>query len=192
MKQPEKPAPEKKEEHILTYRDLTRRMIDSFRARPDDPKYTYEEQTKVAEVSWAADKKLVEEKTKELNHLVEEADKQFRTTGRFPNEALYKKSVEEKTKELSRLRQEAEERFLESKSDKKHITSVMVPLQTFKFFLESKEANTISEIEKGELKNKTNELLEELGVARQKQDIPDQLIEKVLSFLDEAEIYLNQ
>ena len=54
------PEPENKEA-ASNYRDLARRLFASFRARPDDPKYTYEEQNRLAEAGMAINKKMAEE-----------------------------------------------------------------------------------------------------------------------------------
>lgn len=49
----------------------------SYRARPDQPKYSYEEQHKLAEKSAAASKKFQSEKTPEARKEAEEAAKVF-------------------------------------------------------------------------------------------------------------------
>ncbi|MDO8430132.1 MAG: hypothetical protein Q7S73_02085 [bacterium] len=86
---------------------------------------------------------------------------------------------------------ETSQEFIESKEDKKHISPIWGVLLTTEMFLKSEEAKHISEIEKRELLNKKNDLLEDLKRARQKENISDELLAKVSGFMDEVESYLK-
>lgn len=84
-------------------------------------------------------------------------------------------------------KKESEKEFLESKGDKKHISAIWAPLLYAKLFLESEEANYISKIEKEELLNKIADLIKELAIARQQENISDEFVKKVTSFIEELE-----
>lgn len=154
--QPEKVAPKEK---VISepYQKLVRDLFKRFRERPDQPKYSYEEQHLLAEKSSKA-------------------------------EAAYQI---EKTEESRLLSEAAKKEFLESKSDKKHISTVWTPLAAAKYYLESEEAGIIPDDRRKELMGKIENIYVDLDIARDKQNIDDELIEKVLNVMGEIENNLN-
>lgn len=97
----------------------------------------------------------------------------------------------EKT-EANRLAAEAaKNEFLKSKADKKHISTVWTPLAAAKYYLESEEAETVPKEKRAELMSKIENIYVDLDIARDKQNIDDELIEKVLEVMNEIEINLN-
>lgn len=97
----------------------------------------------------------------------------------------------EKT-ETNRIAAEAaKDEFLKSKSDKKHISTVWTPLAAAKYYLEDEEAGSIPKEKREELLGKIDNLYVDLDIAREKENISDELIEKVLNVMDEIEINLK-
>lgn len=97
----------------------------------------------------------------------------------------------EKT-ETNRIAAEAaKDEFLNSKSDKKHISTVWTPLAAAKYYLESEESEIIPKEKREELIGKIENIYVDLDIARDKQNIDDELIEKVLRVMGEVEINLK-
>jgi len=97
----------------------------------------------------------------------------------------------EKTEEAKRLAEEAQRKFLESKEDKKHVSTIWAPLLAAKLYLESDKTKSVSEERKKELIAKVEDLYVDLDVAREKENISDELVQKVLGVMDEIEINLK-
>lgn len=87
--------------------------------------------------------------------------------------------------------EEAARRFLESKNDKKHINAIFAPLGTALFYLESEESEFIPEVRRKELIDKIKDLYADLDIAREQENISDELISKTLDVMDEIKIYLQ-
>lgn len=97
----------------------------------------------------------------------------------------------EKT-EANRIAAEAaKDEFLKSKSDKKHISTVWTPLAAAKYYLEDAESASIPKEKKEELMGKIENIYVDLDIARDKQNIDDELIQRVLKVMDEIEINLK-
>lgn len=88
--------------------------------------------------------------------------------------------------------EEAARMFSESKKDKKHINAIFGPLGIARFYLESEESEFIPEAKRKELIGKIEDLYADLEIAREQENISDELIDKTLGVMDEIEIYLQQ
>lgn len=97
----------------------------------------------------------------------------------------------EKTEANRMAAEAAKDEFLKSKSDKKHISTVWTPLAAAKYYLESEESENVPKEKREELMSKIENIYVDLDIARDKQNIDDELIEKVLKVMDEIEINLN-
>lgn len=100
--------------------------------------------------------------------------------------------LSEKTEENRIAAEAAKDEFLESKSDKKHISTVWTPLAAAKYYLESEEAEIIPKEKMEEMMGKIENIYVDLDMARDKQNIDDELIEKVLKVMEEIETNLNK
>lgn len=107
------------------------------------------------------------------------------------SEEARKKFTKEGTPEAEQESKAAAEEFLESKADKKHVSTMWAPLAAAQYFLGSEEAKEISEANRTELLNKIGDLLKKLEEARQKQHISDELVAEALDFMDEMEAVLH-
>ncbi len=99
---------------------------------------------------------------------------------------------EEATPEAREASEAAARRFLESKEDKKHVSTIWAPLAAAQYFLRSEDAKEISETVRTELLQKIDQIMVKLEEARKQEHISDELVSEVLAFMNEAENQLNK
>jgi len=107
------------------------------------------------------------------------------------SEEAQQRFLKEKTVEAKRASEIAAKQFLESKEDKKHISTIWAPIAAAQYFLRSEDANYIPEENRADLLQKIDGLMKNLEEARKKENISDELVREVLSFMAEVEKQLN-
>ncbi len=144
-------------EKDIAYRNKVLELFNNYRARPDTPKYTYEEQDM-------------------LGGKMEQARKKFET-GKDPEAA----------KELETLSAE----FLESKRDKKHISTLWPPLMAAQVYLERAGEPKIPAEIKSALDDELQRLMKRMEEAREQKNMSDELVAESLDFMNKFENYIK-